>query len=306
MHKYIYITVLWILFLLISCDQPADNTLNGPYFGVAVSETPTLLAPELLATPLTEYNGTFSPDGTQFFYTTGTYGNSMITMTSMRDDGTWSEPEEAPFSDKYIEYDPLLSPDGKWLYFSSERPIEGYGNTQIWKADLNDLSAPIHIPLTGNGDYYSSLTNSGKIYFNVWSEGLVYCATPTDTGYHIAQVVIPNIDSDIGDPFIDPDEDYLIYRGYGKNSLGRGDFFITFKKDTTWTSPQNLGPEINSPFHEMCPYVTTNKAYFIFASSRTMEEYPTDLKGTKAKFLSHDNGDQNIYVVSADFIERFR
>lgn len=52
------------IFLLIAgCSNPStisDEIRLGPHLGMEPTDTPRLLAPKLIATPLTEYNGTFS------------------------------------------------------------------------------------------------------------------------------------------------------------------------------------------------------------------------------------------------------
>src|SRR5499433_540150 len=39
--------------------------------------------------------------------------------------GAWSMPETLPFSGEYRDSDPVLSADGRTLYFVSDRPAEG-------------------------------------------------------------------------------------------------------------------------------------------------------------------------------------
>lgn len=239
---------------------------------------------------------------------------SVIATTQLQSDDSWSTPVVASFSGEYIEYDPLFTPDGQRIYFSSTRPIAENGTTNItnsWYVDRTETgwSDPKFQKLTGQGDYYNSTTHSGDIYFNVWNNGKVYKATQQDTGYSIEPIPL-RIDSDAGDPFISPDEDYMIFRGYGSDGLGAGDLYIVFKQDTSWTDPFNLGELINSPAHEMCPYVTTDGKYFIFASSRLTDRYDTTsespLKEAVMKSKTSDNGQQNIYYMSADFIDRIK
>ncbi|MEX1190107.1 MAG: OmpA family protein [Bacteroidia bacterium] len=52
-------------------------------------------------------------------------------------EGEWTNIEEFPFnSDDYSNAHPALSPDGKKLYFSSDRP-GGYGQTDIYVTEMN-------------------------------------------------------------------------------------------------------------------------------------------------------------------------
>ena len=262
-----------------------------------------------------EYNGTFSPDGRLFFYTLDVPGQNALTYVELTPDG-WSSPRIAPFSGQYDDYDPLFTPDGTRLYFSSVRPTtpDGEsGRTGIWYTTQTAAgwSAPIPVPLTGKGDYYSSVSAAGEIFFNVWDTGRMYQATPAAGGYQVEELggalAHP---AGQGDPFIAADGSYLIYRGYGKDSLGNGDLFISFRTPEGWTTRQNLGAPINSPGHEICPYVTSDGRFFIFSSNRLQQPYAaqpgSSLTTIRQKFNEPDNGNMNIYYQSADFIERLR
>lgn len=295
-------------------DTLTDTGPTGTFLGMKQNEVPILLAPSLLATSLTEYNGTLSPEGTELFYTAEIAGRGVILTTHLEEDQTWSHPLIAPFSGYSSDYDPLFSPDGQRLYFSSERPSEEgkkSAATNIWFTERNgsNWASPKMVRLTGKGDYYSSLTSFGTIYFNVWNDGDIYKAIPNGSEYEVE--VLPEVingRSDVGDPFISPNEDYLIFRGYFKEGHGRGDLYISFRNGDEWTAPENLGPEINSSGQEMCPYVTPDGKWFIFASDRLQEYYQTKpsetLDNVLAKSHSSDNGQQNIYYCRADFIKR--
>lgn len=315
----IYLFLFILVFSFFGCQQQSSNPeeleVEGEFMNMIPTIQPQLLVPELLASSLTEYNGTFNPEGDEFFFTTNTPSRGIICYTRMGPDGQWMEPKVAGFSGTYSEYDPLFSPDGNRLYFSSQRPIpENDKNTytNIWYVERagDSWSEPVYVDLNGYGNYYSSITNSGNIYFNVWNNGDMFKAIPAGDGYEVERLPdVLNSDEGEGDPFISPDEDYIIFRGY-KNSLGNGDLFISFNIDGQWTVPENLGEPINSQYHEMCPYVTIDKQYFIFASSRLKDKYPAigggNVKELRSKHQTFDNGDQNIYYMSAGFIEEMK
>lgn len=295
---------------------PAQSQVpNGPYFGAIPTDSSQLLFPTLLTTPFNEYNGSFSSDGQIFVFTTDTPIGGIITLTRMQADGSWEKVKVAPFSGRYSEYDPLISPDDQFLYFSSERPRPGEskpGQTNIWRVPLANLHVdPEFVELTNSGDYHSSVTKTGKIYFNTWSSGDIRVAVPSDTGFSID--LLPdhiNQLSDVGDPFISPDEDYLIFRGYGGENLGRGDLYISFHQQGKWSLPQNLGDSINSSRHEMCPVVTPDGKIFIFASDKMDQAYNFQpgktLETMVNKYGSIDNGKLNLYFRNTSFIDRLR
>ncbi|MEM6262891.1 MAG: hypothetical protein AAGI38_10315 [Bacteroidota bacterium] len=322
MKNFSPIPVLLILaccLALAACSQPKTEKatpkegLTNPFFGVAPADTPQLLAPGILSASTTEYNGTFNPPGTEFYYTTEVGGKGYITFTKMGPNNQWTSPEIAPFSGTYSEYDPLFSPDGNRLYFTSRRPLpesEETGNAYIWYLDRQETgwSAPQPLFLTTKGDYHSSVTRTGTIYFNIWQTGDIYKATPSDTGY-VVEALPDAINGrrDVGDPFISPDEDYLIFRGYFREGYGMGDLYISFNIEGEWTAPENLGPQINSSRHEMCPSVTPDGKLFVFSSNR-LTDLPNNpsLEELNEKFTSHDNGLRNLYYQSAGFIQELK
>lgn len=289
----------------------------GEYFGWDGGAEPAILGDLVVASPFTEYNGTFTPKGDEFFYTIEVAGRGIICFSQMDSSGHWSDAKTAPFTSEFSDYDPAFSLDGSKIYFSSERP--GVDSTDTDRAKLfvtektdSGWTEAEFIPLTGRGDYYSALTHSGNIYFNVWSEGLVYCATPNDSaGYSTVPVSGgPNMLNAAGDPFVDPTEDYMIFRGYGEDNIGQGDLYICFKQDTSWTVPILLDEPINSDQHEMCPFVTRDGKMFIYSSGRLAEDYTIKtsmaIDQLRGKFSSSDNGFLNIHAMSTDFIEDYR
>lgn len=311
-YKATCLLVVSLIFL--ACDKEKESKVSGAFMNLEYTETPQLLMPNLIASPVDEYNGTFSPDGDVFFYTTNTPQKGIITYTRINEHGDWNEPLIAPFSGEFSEYDPIYSPDGD-LYFTSERPAskdDRSGKTNIWlvKEEGTTWSDPILLRLDEAGAYYSSFTNKGDMYYNIWDTGDLYKASQDGNEFKSMRLdTIINTNNGEGDPFISPNEDYLIYRAYN-NSLGQGDLYISFNINEKWTRPENLGAPINSDAHEMCPYVTLDGKYFIFASGRLLEEYESiasnKISTVSDKFASHDNGNLNIYYMSAEFIPEMK
>lgn len=302
------------IYLLSGCITTIpEDEVSGPYFGVNPTDQPQLLVPELIASTTEEYNGTFSSDGTEFFYTTDIPENAFITVTRMQQDSSWSEPEIASFSGKYSDYDPIFSPDGSRLYFSSSRPYSDNEFSGIWytekQGDEWGEPKPVKLSNSGKDEYYNSITNDGSIYFDIWPK--ILKGTKSENGYIIEELdSIVNGGYNKADPFISPDEDYLIYRGYRDDSFGRGDLYITYRDGESWTKPVNLGKPINSEAHEMSPYVTPDGRLFIFASDRIIKKIqmkPGDkIRRVHDKYRDFDNGELNVYYMSADFINEMR
>jgi len=312
--------LLTLFFLTAGCASKLENEkefLSNPFFGIEPTDSVQILAPHIISSSLYEYNGTFSPDGDEFYYTVNLPSRGQVVFIELQEDNTWSEPKFAAFSSSFSEVDPLFSPDGKRLYFTSNRPFSESANqyrNNIWFVERtkNGWGESQLVALTENGDYYSSITNQGKIYFNTWKTGDIYKAIKTDSSYFIERLPdIINLNKSVGDPFIAPDEDYLIFRGNNlEDTFGGSDLYISFKINNEWTRPLNLGEPINSIANESCPYITTDGKMLIFSSTRLMQAYETQplqsISSLRYKSQSFDNGGLNIYYTSTTFIEKLR
>lgn len=311
------ISLIILIFGCVSESKKETDLLSNPYFGIEPSDSIQLLAPNIISSSLFEYNGTFSPDGSEFYYTVSLPGRGQILFLELKEDNSWTAPKFAEFSSEFSEVDPIFSPDGSKLYFTSNRPTSDTTDVtrnNIWfvQKTHKGWSKPEFIQLTETGDYYSSATSEDDIYFNTWKTGDIYKGVKTDSTYFVERLPdIINLNKGVGDPFISPKEDYLIFRGTNlENTVGGFDLYISFNIDDEWTEPMNLGEPINSKAREICPLVTTDGRLFIFASNRLINEYePKPLESIdsfRSKSESFDNGSWNIFYTSTDFLERLR
>lgn len=127
----------------------------------------------------TEYEDgacSFSPDGKTMYFTRCThdpnYPRYATIMSSNRSDAAWSKPEEVKISSDTLStfaY-PAVSPDGKWLYFSSDMP-GGHGGMDLWKVSLDEhgMGAPENLGPEVNtygDDVFPSFRANGEFYFS--------------------------------------------------------------------------------------------------------------------------------------------
>ncbi|WP_373520884.1 hypothetical protein [Aquiflexum sp.] len=313
------ITKFFILLSLIAaCTSKFEekrNVLSNPFFGLHATDSVKILAPNIISSDQFEYNGTFSPDGSEFYYTTLLPNRGQVVFLELKEN-IWSEPKFATFSSNYSEVDPIFSPDGSRLYFTSSRPISDSTDlliNRIWYVERieNGWGDPQVVTLTENGDLYSSITNNGDIYFNTGA-GDILKAVKSDSSHLVEKLPdIINLNKSVSDPFISPEEDYLIFRGNNlEDRIGITDLYISFNINNEWTEPINLGEPINSSAREMSPFVTSNGAFLIFASTRLMKEFETKPGESISPFMekstSFDNGRWNIFYTSTTFIEKLR
>ena len=118
----------------------------------------------------------FSPDGKTMYFTRCThdpnYPRYAVIMSSNRSDASWGKPEEVKISNDTLStfaY-PAVSPDGKWLYFSSDMP-GGQGGMDLWKISLDEYGygAPENLGPKINtfaDEVFPSFRANGELYFS--------------------------------------------------------------------------------------------------------------------------------------------
>jgi outer membrane protein OmpA-like peptidoglycan-associated protein len=148
-----------------SCDIYASRLLANR------ATTPVNLGP-VINTSKWESQPSLAADGrTLYFASTrgGGFGNSDIWRSRLLDDGTWSAPENLgePINTSGSEMAPFIHPDGRTLYFSSDRHI-GLGDIDLYvsRADsLGQWSTPENLgyPINTSADEINIIvTASGE------------------------------------------------------------------------------------------------------------------------------------------------
>lgn len=329
-NTFLPLAVLALCFSACTKESPQEvleaNSLSasGPYFGFAGDTVPQLMMPGFISTPIPVFNGTFSPDGKEFVYCVAYLGlSATMVSTTLLPDNTWSEPEVLPFSGPFGGVDPLFSPDGQRLYFTSYRPLDTTSterkDADIWFVERsgNGWGAPQNLGLpvnTESNQFYNSVANSGNIYFNARDKDTntskIWVAIKTAEGYEVEELRGLINTRSAGDPFVSPEEDYLIFASRSSDGPGDSDLYISYQEEGVWGEPIRLAAPINSPADDKMPFVTKDNKFLIFSSGRMEQSWDAlskkSLKEIKSKIASTDNGLENIYWVNADFIEKLR
>jgi hypothetical protein len=272
---------------IMSYAQP-DREKSSSY----LNQKPPGLAPEKFAVGVVslpdqyEFGSIFSRDGNEFYYAANVGERAEIRVMKLRN-GSWSKPQRVIKNETFSYNDQFFSPDERRLYFISDMPLSGQGNKKdydIWfiKKEGDGWSAPINAGEVINSDkneYYVSFTQNGTMYFssNVGTSESnksnydIYASKQVNGVFQQPVRLSGNVNSDHyeADVFVAYDESYLIFCGDRPDGLGRGDLLISFKNaDGTWTKAKNLGETINTPGHELCPFVTKDGKYFFYTSNK--------------------------------------
>lgn len=145
-----------------SCDIFASRIRDETY------EKPVNLG-EAVNSPHWDSQPSLSSDGRTLYYVSsrpGGFGNSDIWTSRLQDDGSWSEPENigGTINTYGSEMAPFIHPDGRTLYFSSDRHI-GMGGIDLFmsrKDSLGNWSKPVNLgyPINTSGDEINIIVNA--------------------------------------------------------------------------------------------------------------------------------------------------
>lgn len=144
--------------------------------------------------------------------------------------GKWRTPENMakPINTSYWEGGACISPDGKTLFFTSERP-GGSGSSDIWMAK--------------------------RLTKTTWDK-------PVNLGTDVNSAF-----DEVG-LFLAPDGKTLFFCSNGKGSMGDYDIFKTVLENGKWSKPTNLGYPINTDKRDGPFVVSADAQTGYFASNR--------------------------------------
>ncbi len=262
-------------------SPPADTPAAPVLTQKAVPEVARIFAPQVLSTPAPEFATTISPDGKLLLFNrTSDDRKTIYLMQSEWENGAWSKPKLASFADSnYRDVDPFFTPDGRYLFFSSNRPRRGKAGKDfnIWVVEKKETgwSKPVALGKSVNtpeDEIFTSLTADGHLYFTRMGEDARSIVRSELAGkkYQIGVVQpIPTGDSRFGNPAISPNEKFLIFHADGLDGFGKADLFLSWRNaDGAWSEPQNLGVYVNSPEVEFAPSISPDGQWLYFTSER--------------------------------------
>lgn len=239
-----------------------NGKINKDIFGLAEPGlVPELFAPDIISKPDTrEFAGTFSPDFKYYFFTRrNIIGLNRIYYTQYID-GAWTEPELSPISQDVAEFEPFITPDGRYLYFGSKR--DGNETFKIYRSEFSEgvWREPIYIENELNDDFsmYISVSLNGNIYYTA-SDGIRVMK-------YVDGTYLPSeLTGIIGaHPYIAPDESYMLFDDSGGATLLTS-IYITFNVEGVWQTPVKLGDDINLSNHtQICASVSPDGKYLFF------------------------------------------
>ncbi len=268
----------------------ADPTLteelpipDGAYLGQKPpAGAPVLFAPRIVSTEQAQLNAVFSPDGTEFYFTQRRPGGSTIMVMRMEASG-WSRPAPAAFSGRYADVDHFMTRDGQRMFFCSNRPVEPGAETRpdadIWVSTRSDegwgtatprsdrqLGGERLLPHPGRRRNALPLVSPPGRPWRERHLPLVLRRRSSSAPENLGPPI--NTRFPEFDPFVSPDQSFLIFSSERPGGHGDSDLYISFRApDGSWIEPRNMGPGVNSERRDFTPMLSPD-GKFLFLTSR--------------------------------------
>ena len=205
---------------------------------------------------------------------------------------------------EYNEINPVISPDGKTLFFACvSHPQNAHGpegSQDIWYSELTNnqwgLARRMTQPL--NKEEYNcaySVTPDGNtlLIMGAYDKGAYQTrgfsfSKRTANGWSAPQKLnIPNLENmskgEYMCGFLSNDGKTLLMAFSEKKRSTKDDIYVSFlQKNGTWTKPQSLGLDVNTDdFTETTPFLASDGATLYFSSDRTGGQGSNDIYYTK-------------------------
>ena len=303
--------------------------------GILIAIVPSLVSPApaasslhgakpaepFLFTPMDERSAAFSPDGNTVVYALRVADYRQVLVVIERKRGHWGEPRVAPFSGAAYDGTPSFSPDGRRLFFASDR--DGKGDFDIWTVtrDSKGWSQPERVKggvNSSDNEIGPVLTRSGRLYFvsSRSGGGDIYVADPTTEGFGQPRSVGQGVNSEYpeGGPALNPQETVMIFASAGRpdqplapgNPYSRSDLYISHRIGDQWGPARRLGPAVNSWAAESSPAFSADGRWLYFTSEHgfaTDQQVLLTPETLHRGWATARNGLGNVYVIAASTAE---
>mgnify|MGYP002713017253 CR=1 FL=1 len=276
---------------LINTFSASSIPLKGRLFSIIMNKTPYKVAAVKV-----EFDGSTVPE----YYSIDAIGisasakptNVEVEIMENLNTNLLAERLSNNVNSPYTEYKPLLSPDGRTLYFSRKNHPENIGGVDddedIWFSEMDSTgewkeAQNIGRPLNNESpNYVCSVTPDGN------SVVLLLGNQYDDKGRDKMKAGV-SISSKEGDKWTKPfnliiENDYnynekanyflannrqvLLLSVERDDSYGARDLYVSFfREDSTWTEPKNLGKSINTAGDEASPFLAADDKTLYFSTN---------------------------------------
>ncbi|MCY1018059.1 TolB family protein [Pyxidicoccus sp. MSG2] len=283
MPQHPLLTSLVLSALLVGCHASSSRTPRETH-------APEIYGAGLFTTGAWDFFLAFSPDQKRVLFCRADeqFEQYEIFETRLGEDGHWSTPVKPRFATEWSNADPHIAPDGRSVFFISNRPHPGEtaarATHDLWVASLQAddewgeatrLPSPVN---DANTDEWSpAVAANGNLYFGAERPG-----THGDSDLWVSRLVdgVYQPPENLGDaintraaevePWIAPDERYLLFSALRRaDGVGSYDLYVSQRlPGGGWEKARLLGGGINSPDRDFNQSVSPDGKWLYFSSNR--------------------------------------
>jgi dipeptidyl aminopeptidase/acylaminoacyl peptidase len=224
--------------------------------------------------------------------TTGDFQDAKIWLAK-RDGAGWATPAPAPFSDaRWRDSDPWLTPDGRWLYFVSNRPAPDRDTPRedldLWRVSVTggSFGTPEHLAeASSTGEELGPEVHNGWLVFNSTRKGgpaaLALYRSQVSDGTVAAPEPLPAPFNDglaQGDLTFSPDGRVALFWSIRGDSRDP-DLFAVHRQGNDWSAAVRLPAPFNAPGMDFTPAFAADGTSVTWASQRTPDGAAVDSSG---------------------------
>lgn len=189
------------------------------------------------------------------------------------------EPKELPDTVNAfaMQYFPAITADEQELFFTRRVGTSAQQTEDIMVSTKNEkgrFGTPQSISENINTQFNEgtcTISADGRllIFTSCLKSCNLYESRKTGDTWSVPRSLGPEVNSPAWDsqPSLSADGRVLYFTSDRKGGYGNGDIFVTVQHSPgVWTTPKNLGPNINTPYQERSPYIHVNGRTLFFAT----------------------------------------
>lgn len=180
--------------------------------------------------PEPEYLPSLTIDGNILLFTRRVNGLNEDFYYSRKKNGQWeaAQPIPGPINTPMSEAGQSISTDGQWLVFCANNRENNFGNYDLYMC------------FRGPNGWEETYNLGGRINTDQWD----------------------------AQPSLSPDKRDLYFSSRRPGGLGGKDIYVThLQANGRWSEPENMGPGINTPGDDECPFIHADNHTFYFVSN---------------------------------------
>lgn len=292
--------ILFLVIILVISSYSEQQRIPEIEYAKEVISTPILFAEDIISTEAnSEFELTFSTDGLRTYFSRRRPEGKQKIYVSDFIKGQWATPKLAEFS---IDRDETASitPNGKFLFFGSERPIpnkpnKGNFDMNIWMMEKTNtgwgeakpLPEPINAVQAEKEEWPSSnnnffFTNDNEtFYFTTMKRGTKAIAlfkTKFNGTDFSEPIKVKGIFEDeklwVYSAVISPNGKFLVFNSYDvPGGKGGEDIFVSKMTENGWSKAKSIGTLVNTENEESSPRFSRDGKYFFFSRAENLGNY---------------------------------